>query len=129
MDLAVRRAEIVAAHKALEKVRGSGWHPADLGAEQREQRNELPLSERPIAFQDDDKVRMIGDCAKRVRVALAEWAKAAVTRPQTSYQAAVDRCVERVSKMNGDIELATQEWNYLNHALTEAGVQTVLTTV
>lgn len=122
--LAKLRDQTIAKHKRAEKTRGSGWHPADHGAEQRERDMELDLSDRPIAFQMDDRVVLIGECAARVRAKLAAFVgrvEAESKRDFVSFgpkfQSQVFKCAQRALGMGPILEMPTQDWNYCLHAL------------
>lgn len=143
-----RRAEVLAELGAAEKSRASGWHPASAGAEDRERKGELNLSERVIAFQDDTQIYVCGDDVARVNEAIAEWLpraeKTAAANPGSNrtLEGAIKVCqrvAERSSgrKLDADsfLEFGTQEWNNVNMALAGArlgvdgqpqGIQVVL---
>lgn len=132
-DLLKVTEETLAAHRALERQRGSGWHPADPGALQREERGELFLSERPVAVQDNDRVHVVGEQVARVRAALEAFLARLAADPETDligsgekYQRSVAAMCRRALAQGGHIELPTQEWNYANEALRAQGVQAAL---
>lgn len=141
MDLLKRRDEILERHRSLEKTRNSGWHPADLGALEREQRGEAFLSDRLIAFQQDDQVVVVGPCAVRVREALTqaqpEIDAASKSDPVVDlfgygekWQRNVLKSIARVLSSTGDtLTVITSDWNYLLDALRKEGVQVMLTSV
>lgn len=135
MDMLAKRQAVIDRHKALEKKRGSGWHPADLGAERREERGELPLSERPVAFLDDDLVRVVGGCADRVVAALKAWLAAhgdAVTPASTTLERHAKLKVARTLAAyvrDGEIAVPQQDWNGCMVALTAQNVQVVTTSI
>ena len=134
MTLAEKRQAILDDHKRQEKVRGSGWHPADDGALQREQRGESFLSDRPVAFQDDDRVRVVGSCAERIKAAFASFVGKIEANPSLvlisfgeKFQDTAVKCCKRALEQPGDLCLSSQEWNYCAAALMVEGVQVVLT--
>ena len=72
MDLLARRADIIARHKILESVGGSGWHRKDAGSPH--MLDQMPLSERPIGFVGDDEVLFVGEDVDTVKQGLAKFA-------------------------------------------------------
>jgi hypothetical protein len=70
MNLLRRHQEVREQTRKAERTRGSGWHPADEGAEKREKAGEAPLSERPIILQFDDEVFVVAESAAAVKAAL-----------------------------------------------------------
>lgn len=131
-DLLAARTKVIERHKTLEGVAGSGWHPDDSDSLTRARRKELPLSERPVAFLDDDRVKIVGDCAAFVLKKLNEYL--ALGEPGAGADA-LDRqafkAAGRVVAAAGDdaIDVGTQEWNALSHALAAVSVQVVTTGV
>lgn len=135
MDLLARREAILQEHRRLQRQRGSGWHPADPGALEREQRGELDLAERPLAFQEDDLIRVVGPCAARIRGLFADFLARAQAEPARDlighgerWQAAVVKFLKRALALPGeDLVMPTQDWNYCNSGLAALGVQVTLT--
>lgn len=134
-DLLNRRLEVIEAHKKLEKTRGSGWHPADPGALEREQKNEPTLSERPVAFQVDDRIHVVGPCVDVIKSALQRFLLREEDEAQSldmigngpRYMATTIKCCRRVLEQQGDeLVLPTVDWNYCGSALAVEGIQVVL---
>lgn len=134
MELTDRREAIIRRHKTLASVPGSGWHKNDPAELKRVAAGEMPLADRVVAFIDDDRVRVVGACADRVRAALAAFADAAakelaalppgVAAPHMTAYAA--KIAKRVAESAGDISVGTQEWNAATHALSRTGTQCVM---
>jgi hypothetical protein len=130
-DLLVRRQEIIDYHKSLEKKRGSGWHPADPGALERENDKELDLSARPVVFKDDDRMIVVGPCVERMKAAFSVFIAKAEKEQKDfighgyGYQAAVVKNCKRALEMGDKLVMPTQDWNYCNGALACEGIQCV----
>lgn len=135
--LKARREAILAECRAAEKDRSSGWHPANHGAEDRELKGELALSERIVALQDDTEIYVCGPDVKRVVDACANWLPEAEAKSAAAPGAhrAVEhaiKCVGRLLDKAGGSDLTnallgfgTQEWNGLLLALNESNLQVV----
>lgn len=128
MDLTARRDAIIARHKTLASVPGSGWHKNDPQELKRVAGGEPPLAARVVAFQDDDRVRVVGACADRVRESLASFVPPtyAPGAPAPHMDGYAAKIAARVAESTGDLCVPTQEWNAVIHALKSAGVYCVL---
>lgn len=126
MDLVERRAAVMRRHKTLASVSGSGFHKDDPGEVKRAARGDMALCDRVVALSDDDRVHVVGECADRVRKALAEYVE---KKPKTTYtglDTSAMRVAVRVLATTGDISLHPQEWNSCNFALNLMKVICVL---
>jgi hypothetical protein len=131
-NLETRRQEVVDWHKRLESVPDSPWSPEHPEMQRRLQRKERLLSERPVAFIDDDRVWLVGGDAETVTREVAEWLpqgqKGAVPGGRGDHLHAV-RCAERLGRGQGKVEgglcLDARTWNGLLYALAERGVHVV----
>lgn len=142
MDLHKRRQDILDRHKLLESVPGSGWHADDPDSLVRQRHKKPPLTERIMAIQDNDRIHFVGPCAERLRKWLGTFAakvqemsaKAkAAEQPEPDvlnyglkWQANVLRHAKKVLSQEGDVELSSQDWNYIISALTVMGIHVVL---
>lgn len=108
--------------KVLESVPGSGWHPDDADSQVRQRRKEKPLSERPVAVQDDDRVYIVGADVATVKDALKAYLEKHTAPPTTALDAGIIRCSRRACEAGDVICLPTQDWNYVLNALLAQGV-------
>jgi len=69
------REKLIAHHQSVEKVAESPWCPTNPVMAVKLQQGEVKLSERPIAFIDDDRRIIVGDCATVVLDAAGEFVK------------------------------------------------------
>ena len=129
-DLKAKREGIVAEHKAIEK--HDPHHRAE--AEKVRAAGRPTLSERPIAFQCDDEVVVVGECVGVVVAAAAkfvgradEYEERAKFEPVVAMALKVCRRVAESSVATSELRLTQQHWNCLMFGLTEVGVQCVLT--
>lgn len=130
-----RRAAVAARHKVLASVSGSGWHKTDAQEAERIGKGRLPLCERPIAIQDDDRVWIVGPDVGSVMELLGAFLQiqqaddvADPDREKSTMEKFAAKCANRVIAAGGDsICLPTQDWNSINFALHAAGVDCVIT--
>lgn len=128
-DLVAKRERVIDRHRTLESVQGSGWHPSDPAMrQQREQGDPLcSLSEAVVAFVDDDRVRVVGPCVRRV------WELCDAREFGGSTEAVerhADRVADRVAESESDtaeLSFPSQEWNAILLVLTAARVRVVTT--
>lgn len=123
-----RRQDVIDRHRVLESVPGSGYHPNDADSRERARKGEAPLSERPVALLDDDRIHVAGPDAAAVRAALARHVEsfggAPLDRADEKYALQISR---RVAASGGELlTLPTREWNACLLALAHQGVQVVL---
>lgn len=129
MDYHKRRQEIITRHTILQKTRGSGWHPADYGALERETKGELELGDRPVAIRHDDNIVFCGECANRIRVAIKFLLAATedLTGNGLPYQQRVCKVLSKLLTQTETITLPDREWNNIAVALEVSKVQCVMT--
>ena len=143
MDLKKRRDEVAAANQLLEKTRGSGWHPADLGAEAREKANEMELSKRPITLVDRDQVLMVEPDltviregvsrfltrldAARARAIEKDWDEPDLVGYGLPFQKTIVKECRTFLKQevngHGGVGVSTGSWNCINQILNMVGIQ------
>lgn len=135
MDLVAERDRLIAHHKAHETVPQSPWCPtnpsmvAEKAAAEAEKRPFHLLSERPIAFICDNKVKFVGDCVDKVLAGINSWNPPAdyVDQYDNMYQRAV-KAAKRIAVENKDAKqlvLFSVEWNQVNYILELQGIHVV----
>lgn len=129
-SLLARRGAVLARHKTLESVPGSGWHKDDAMFRGT---GETPISKRPIAIQCDDTFYFLGDCVPVVREALEEFVEKHTSSDKepserTAQQIHALKIAKAVAAGSEDvIELPSQWFNSCLYALHETGVKVVTT--
>lgn len=115
------------------------WHPEHPDMQERLRRGELPLSKRPVAVLDDDRVHLFGPCLETVRAGLRQFLGRLVEAREAAkaevdlighglrYQDCVVKMANRALAQPPDhLCLPQVDWNCCLHALAEVGVQVVL---
>lgn len=134
--LLARRQVVLERHKVLESVPGSSWHPNDPDSLTRHRLGEMPLSKRPIALLDDDRVHVVGECFLNVVAWLKAWLPEGRKLVKPGQRADIldsVRTVEQVlegeyTQDEGErLTMPTRKWNACLYALTAVHVQAILT--
>ena len=121
-----RRADIIARHKILESVGGSGWHRKDAGSPH--MLDQMPLSERPIGFVGDDEVLFVGEDVDTVKQGLAKFAARYEGQEIPEDAAQLIRTLKAVPgqiarrQHDGEYAIPRGKWNDINFALHDVGV-------
>lgn len=116
--LANRRQEVHDRHRRQEEFPGTGWHPKDPNSPHHTDRK--PISERPVAFQDDDQVYLAGEDADTVVSVLKEFAEEAGNAAPDRRAVALAENIERHLSRDDEtviLTLPASKWNDLAHAM------------
>jgi hypothetical protein len=124
MDLLEKRSAVLAEHAAMER-----HHPhwkAEAAAGRK-------ITDRPVAFQCDDAVCVVGDCVPKVLAGLGdflargdEYAARLPVEPALRQAVAVAKRLTEAGESPGQIVLTTQQWNCVSAALGHCGIDCVL---
>lgn len=128
MDLASKRAKVIADHQAQERFDPHWKAEADKGRK---------LSERPVALLCDDEVVVLGDCIAKVAAGLQKFkelvaANAPAWEERRKKEPSVAQAFNKIdrflaSNTSGELRLSQKDWNALLFGLNEADVHVVLT--
>lgn len=136
MTLFERREKVKARHKVLASVSGSGWHKDDESERRRRDAGEMPMAERPVAIQDDDRILIVAQDVQIVQDGLRKFlatdgAKIEANQNAEHVEKFAVKLAKRVlleTKETAEtITVSTQEWNGVNFALAKVGISCVLT--
>lgn len=123
-----RREEVVAEHKVLERVQGSGWHKADAAMAAALQKGETPLSDRPVAVWDGDESHAFaGPCCDKVREIAKEFLDGHTASPDDDPET-LNACAaaQEVAAFRGDfLVLSRKKFNGLMLAAARVNAQVV----
>jgi len=129
MDLNKRREDIITEHKAQEKYDPYWKAEAEKGRK---------ISERPVAFQCDDEVVLVGECVPKVMTALSQFViahgdayKSLDTAPPEHHKRyGVAKAVSLLGRHGEEgpheLRVPQQAWNGLLFCLETMGVDVVL---
>lgn len=131
VTLETRRSQVLARHKVLESVPGSGWHKDDPAFKAS---GHPKLTDRPVAIHDDDTVYFVGDCVGFVR---EEAAAACELIGDQAVQGEIPlldiqscKVCGSVGSGTGDtIELTPAQFNALSYGLDKVGVHVCSTQI
>lgn len=140
MDLLKRRAEVAARAKVLVSVSGSGRHKDDPQEAARLKLGDKPLTEKLIGLKDDDRVYFVGPCVAKAKAGLQAYADSVAAMKKKARDedfdlewSPVERHAMNVCKRvladpsEAIIVLPTQDWNGVLFALSQSGIQCVIT--
>jgi len=131
-ELLNKRAALVQRAKAHEMVPQSPWSPDNAIMKQSLAEGHTLLSERPIAFIDDDEIVLVGPDAELVAAKLNEAWDLPADVPDQSPQARHAKTVTKKVELRDEggipyVRMSTQRWNGCLLALSAMGVMCIVT--
>jgi hypothetical protein len=126
--LTARRTKVIEECKVAEGDRKSGWHSGSAGAEDLDV-DKNPLSKRPVALKRNTTVYFVADCVPVVLAGLKTYLDKIAAMDEDSVGGFNTNCCIAVKGFVADkpatLEMDSQTYNYVLHALGEVGVKVV----
>lgn len=134
MDLLKRRSEVANRAKVLCSVPNSGWHKNDP-----QMKGQTPLVEKLIGLKDDDRVYLVGECVPKALNGLQKYIDSVASIKKDARDREVDLewspverhalmvCRRAVDGPGDKLSFPTQDWNGVLYALSQSGIQCVIT--